>query len=212
MYKNAELDRMVEKDEWECKFNKVGESNRAYYSVSGDYIIVPAKHQFRKGVNPFVEGQEYYSTLIHEMAHSTGAENRLNREMKGGKSTKDYAKEELVAELTSAFICQRLGFDKKILQNNAAYLKGWLRALRNDPQEIVSSMRNVNAASEMILNKMEEQRKKIAELSEEKKQTSEAHQEAPVEHLHFKESATEEEIESIQDNKKFRLDETDRKN
>ena len=211
MYKNAELDRMVEKDEWECKFNKVGESNRAYYSVSGDYIIVPAKHQFRKGVNPFVEGQEYYSTLIHEMAHSTGAENRLNREMKGGKSTKDYAKEELVAELTSAFICQRLGFDKKILQNNAAYLKGWLRALRNDPQEIVSSMRNVNAASEMILNKMEEQRKKIAELSEEKKQTSEAHQEAPVEHLHFKESATEEEIESIQDNKKFRLDETDRK-
>ena len=116
-----------------------------------------------------------------------------------------------MAELTSAFICQRLGFDKKILQNNAAYLKGWLRALRNDPQEIVSSMRNVNAASEMILNKMEEQRKKIAELSEEKKQTSEAHQEAPVEHLHFKESATEEEIESIQDNKKFRLDETDRK-
>ena len=46
-------------------------------------------------MNPFVEGQEYYSTLIHEMAHSTGAENRLNREMKGGKSTKDYAKEEL---------------------------------------------------------------------------------------------------------------------
>ena len=163
-------------------------------------------------MNPFVEGQEYYSTLIHEMAHSTGAENRLNREMKGGKSTKDYAKEELVAELTSAFICQRLGFDKKILQNNAAYLKGWLRALRNDPQEIVSSMRNVNAASEMILNKMEEQRKKIAELSEEKKtnigSTSGG---SPVEHLHFKESATEEEIESIQDNKKFRLDETDRK-
>ena len=73
------------------------------------------------------DGEEYYSSLIHEMAHSTGHESRLNRLSPDGKFGGDeYAKEELVAELTAAMVGSALGFDSRIRDNNTAYLKSCL--------------------------------------------------------------------------------------
>lgn len=163
MYVNHELDRMVDKQEWDCPIESQIESNRAFYRPSVDIVVVPTKAQFRLGKEPFIEGQRYYSTLIHEMAHSTGAESRLNRDFSGKFGSKKYAKEELVAELTSGFITQKMGFDEKILINNAAYLKSWLGALRDDPKEIIDAMYKVNKASEMITNAIQEQKEKIAQ-------------------------------------------------
>lgn len=90
-------------------------------------IIVPRKDQFKISDTPeeiYKDGEEYYSSLIHEMAHSTGHENRLNRLNPDGKfGGSEYAKEELVAELTAAMVGSALGFDSRIRDNNTAYIK-----------------------------------------------------------------------------------------
>ena len=66
---------------------------------------------------------EYYSTMLHEMTHSTMTPERLNREMGGSFGDPKYAKEELVAELTAAMISHSMGFDSRITDNSAAYLE-----------------------------------------------------------------------------------------
>jgi hypothetical protein len=101
---------------------------------------------------------EYYSSALHEMAHSTGTESRLNR-VKGDRfGDPKYAKEELVAELTAANTGYALGFDKRILDNNAAYLDGWISVLKENPKFIVSVMADVNKASNMVLEAVDKQR------------------------------------------------------
>lgn len=106
---------------------------------------------------------EYYSSALHEMTHSTGTANRLNRE-KGTKfGDAKYAKEEMVAELTAAMVGNALGFDKRILNNNACYVDGWINAMRQKPKFIVSVMADVNKASKMILEKVDEQRIALGE-------------------------------------------------
>lgn len=99
-------------------------------------------------------GMEFYATLLHEMVHSTGTPERLNRNT--GKRFGDnlYAKEELVAELGAARVGQELGFDKRILDNNAAYLDGWISSLKQEPKFILSLMGDVDKASRMILEKL----------------------------------------------------------
>ena len=106
---------------------------------------------------------EFYSTVLHEMAHSTGAENRLNRNLKNKFNEPQYAKEELVAELTAANISNVLGFDKRILDNNAAYLDGWISVLKENPKFIVSVMADVNKASDMILREIDKQKISLGE-------------------------------------------------
>jgi antirestriction protein ArdC len=73
---------------------------------------------------------EYYSSIAHEMAHSTGVEKRLGRDMEGHFGDPKYAKEELVAELTAAMVGNTMGFDKRILDNNAKYVDGWMDTLK----------------------------------------------------------------------------------
>lgn len=156
MYDNKQLDTLLEKQTWLCPIEYRKPSDNAYYSPSADKIVVPMKSQFKRDNEDsyYRNGQEFYSTLLHEMVHSTGTEKRLNRNT--GKRFGDelYAKEELVAELGAARIGQELGFDKRILDNNAAYLDGWISSLKKEPKYVLSLMGDVDKASRMILDKI----------------------------------------------------------
>jgi antirestriction protein ArdC len=166
MYENKALDRLFEKQEWVCPIQYDKVSANAYYSPSRDIIVVPKKEQFNIGKDKdeiYKDGMEYYSSALHEMAHSTGTESRLNR-VKGDRfGDPKYAKEELVAELTAANTGYALGFDKRILDNNAAYLDGWISVLKENPKFIVSVMADVNKASNMVLEAVDKQRIALGE-------------------------------------------------
>ena len=160
MYVSKELDAMIDKQAWVCKINTV-EGAGAFYSQSKDEITVPMKAQFKIHDTPeetYKDGMEYYSSIVHEMAHSTGVEKRLGRDMEGHFGDPKYAKEELVAELTAAMVGNSMGFDKRILDNNAKYVDGWMDTLKKEPRFILSVMADVNKASHMILDHVDAQR------------------------------------------------------
>lgn len=160
MYINDALDRMFKEKAWHCDIRYNKPSSRAFYVPSQDFIVLPMKEQFNIGKTTeevYRDGMEYYSTALHEMAHSTGHESRLNRQF-GAKRTDGYAHEELIAEMTAALVGSTMGFDKKILENNANYLKGWLENLKRNPESITTIMSDVGKASDMIIEKIDEQR------------------------------------------------------
>ena len=160
MYINDALDRMFKEKAWHCDIRYNKPSSRAFYVPSQDFIVLPMKEQFNIGKTAeevYRDGMEYYSTALHEMGHSTGHESRLNRQF-GAKRTDGYAHEELIAEMTAALVGSTMGFDKKILENNANYLKGWLENLKRNPESITTIMSDVGKASDMIIEKIDEQR------------------------------------------------------
>lgn len=167
MYVNKAIDRMMEKQEWVCKIQYDKEEKGAYYNPAKDIVVLPTKAQFR--IHPddpeecFKDGQEYYGTALHEMAHSTGHPSRLDRLKPAVFGSPEYAKEELVAELTSAMVGNTLGFDRRISDNNVAYLQNWTSALRKEPKFIVSVMADVNKASRIIIENIDKQRIALGE-------------------------------------------------
>ena len=166
MYENRAMDRMFNRQEWVCRIQADSLADGAFYSPSRDLIVLPKKEQFNIGQNAeevFKDGMEYYSSALHEMTHSTGTASRLNREKGVRFGDPKYAKEELVAELTAAMVGNTLGFDKRIRDNNVAYCAGWIKALHEDPKFIVSVMADVNKASKMILEKIDEQKLALGE-------------------------------------------------
>lgn len=124
-------------------------TNKAFYSPSLDYIQVPCKEQYQ-------HIEEFYSTLFHEMTHSTGHKVRLDREdvkdcMYFG--SENYSKEELCAELGSAFLINKLGIESsKSFNNSTAYIQSWLRVLKNDKKFIISASSRAEKAVKYILN------------------------------------------------------------
>lgn len=166
MYKNAALDRMFEHQEWLCKIHCDKPSAGAFFNPTHDFIVIPQKDQFKIGKTEsdiYKDGMEYYSTALHEMTHSTGTAERLNRNMEGRYGDPKYAKEELVAELSAAMVGNTMGFDKRITDNSAAYIDGWLHTLREEPRFIMSVMADVNKASNLILEKIDEQKLALGE-------------------------------------------------
>lgn len=167
MYVNKAIDRMMEKQEWVCKIQYDKEEKGAYYNPAKDIVVLPTKAQFR--IHPddpeecFKDGQEYYGTALHEMAHSTGHPSRLDRLKPATFGSPEYAKEELVAELTSAMVGNTLGFDRRISDNNVAYLQNWTSALRKEPKFIVSVLADVNKASRIIIENIDKQRIALGE-------------------------------------------------
>ncbi len=160
MYVNEALDRMFEQKAWHANIQYDKPADQAFYRPSTDTIVLPMKEQFKLGKTPeevYHDGMEYYSTALHEMAHSTGHESRLDRKF-GTQGTDNYAHEELIAEMTSALVGSTMGFDRKILENNANYLSGWLSRLRDKPETITTIMTDVGKASDMIIEKVDEQR------------------------------------------------------
>ena len=122
---------------------------QAYYSPLLDYISIPALCEYK---NP----EEYYSTQFHELAHSTGHSDRLNRSgitqlTRFGSHT--YSKEELVAEMAAAMLCGIAGIANKTLDNSAAYIKSWHRKLKEDPKLIIFAAAQGQKAADYILGR-----------------------------------------------------------
>ena len=166
MYAHQALDRMIQEQSWLCPIQADRRENGAYYSPSRDIVVLPMKAQFNTGNSPeeiYRDGMEFYSTMLHEMTHSTMTPERLNREMGGKFGDPKYAKEELVAELTAAMISHSMGFDSKITDNSAAYLDSWISVLKKEPKFIVSIMADVNKASDLILDHVDKQRLALGE-------------------------------------------------
>ena len=124
-------------------------SNRAYYAPAMDYVQVPTMEQFPKA-------EEYYTTLFHEMTHSTGHTSRLNRFTGAAKAaafgSEEYSKEELIAEIGAAALVNRCGIETRhSFRNSAAYLQSWIKALRNDNTLIIGAAGKAEKAVAYIL-------------------------------------------------------------
>lgn len=125
--------------------------DRAFYSPMRDFIQLPLFEQFK-------DANEYYSTAFHESVHSTMSASRCNRaEERKDKlvafGSEDYSKEELVAELGSATIMNMLGIEtRKSFRNSSAYIRSWLKVLKNDVRFIVSASSKAEKAVNYILN------------------------------------------------------------
>lgn len=128
-------------------------TDEAFYSPMKDYIQVPCKEQYK-------DVMEFYSTLFHEMVHSTGHRDRLGRLDCGTKvagfGSEEYSKEELIAEIGSAFLMNHIGIETaKTFKNSAAYIQNWLSVLRNDNKFIVSASGKAEKAMKYILGDIE---------------------------------------------------------
>ena len=154
MFKFEPLDIMISEDRWVCPICPE-EGDRACYSPSIDKITVPLKEQFQ-------DGESFYGTLLHEMAHSTGHESRLNR-LKTGFTfgDPDYAREELVAELTKAITCQRYNIDCHLKEDTLPYLKSWLKAIHEKPEFIKTVLNDVKHATGLITYNVDEHQVKM---------------------------------------------------
>lgn len=131
------------------KINLIHKKNESYYSVKYDYINIPEITNFRTA-----EG--YYSVLAHESVHSTGAEKRLNRFNSRDRDdlfgSQKYSREELVAEMGSAFLLNHLGIDSgSTIKQNAAYIQNWLETLKNDTNMVVVAATRAEKAVQYIL-------------------------------------------------------------
>jgi antirestriction protein ArdC len=120
--------------------------DKAYYMPLTDSIHLPTR-------NSFDSSGEYYSTLYHELTHSTGHQSRLNRPtltevVPFGSET--YSKEELVAEFGAAFLCAHAGIENTV-NNSAAYINGWLRKLQSDPKLAILAASQGQKAADYIL-------------------------------------------------------------
>lgn len=126
----------------------VTESDAAYYSPARDEVVVPKLSQF-------ISTGEAYSTWLHELSHSTGHVSRLNRiHDNAAFGSEIYSKEELTAELGSAFLMAHCGLETPdTFNNSAAYINGWLQALRNDRRLVVSAAGAAEKAVKYILGK-----------------------------------------------------------
>ena len=124
-------------------------TNKAFYSPALDYINVPCKEQY-------TNANEFYSTLFHEMVHSTGHKTRLDRfanDEKVAFGSESYSKEELVAELGSTMMLNQIGIETpQTFKNSAAYVQNWLQVLRNDNKFIVSAASKAEKAVNFILD------------------------------------------------------------
>ena len=121
---------------------------RACYSPALDLVRVPELFRYE-------QAEEYYSTFFHELAHATGHESRLNREgITGNHFFGDlvYSREELVAEMTAAFLCGHIGIATATLQNSAAYIQSWIKVLRGDKRLAITAAAQAQKAADYILN------------------------------------------------------------
>ncbi len=145
MFSYPLLDNMIENRDWVCPI-KLQVSDRAYYSLTDDEICLPLKKQF-------LSGEGFYGTMLHEMTHSIGIETRLNRKM-GKRDTPGYAREELVAELSSALLGYYMGLGTGIKEENASYLKYWVGQLDAEPDFLMDVLGDVVKAVNFIMDKI----------------------------------------------------------
>ncbi|MCW5943047.1 MAG: DUF1738 domain-containing protein [Fimbriimonadaceae bacterium] len=122
-------------------------ADRAWYRPPSDLVGIPHEEAFES-----LDAR--YATLYHELAHATGHERRLNRPAVTRRAefgSCDYGREELVAELASAFLCAAVGLDNSLQDNAAAYVGSWLEAIREDPRAVVVASGQAQRAADRIL-------------------------------------------------------------
>ena len=124
----------------DARFERGGE--HAYYHTGDDCIRVPDQTSFFEPIN-------FYRTALHELTHWTGAKHRLNRDFTGRFGSEAYAREELVAEMGSAFLCASLGIVPTV--RHADYIGNWLQILKNDSRAIVSAASHASKATDFLL-------------------------------------------------------------
>jgi antirestriction protein ArdC len=125
------------------------EGNRAVYSPMLDSITLPPKEAF-------TSSEAFYNVLYHELAHSSGHSNRLNRKGITDPSyfgSHDYSQEELVAEFGASMLCGVSGIEQSIIENSAAYIQGWLKVLKNDKKLLVLAAAQGQKSADYILGK-----------------------------------------------------------
>jgi len=128
---------------------KMEQSSKEWYRPSTDTVEMPSKSLFSSI-------EEYYSTLFHELTHSTGHASRIGREGIKQLNTfgsESYSREELIAEMGAAMLCGVTGIDQATIQNSAAYLKTWIERLKSDSKLLVSAASAAQKASDYILRK-----------------------------------------------------------
>ncbi|PLX10730.1 MAG: hypothetical protein C0594_04470 [Marinilabiliales bacterium] len=155
-YEIPELDKLseIERDELaDMIVNNTGinisyeAQNEAYYSPSKDRIYMPLPKQF-------VSKEAFYSCLFHELSHSVGHESRLNRPLNNRYASSEYGFEELVSELSSAYIMAYLGYESRIT-DNVDYINNWLSVMENDKKFVVQASSQAQAAADYILQTAE---------------------------------------------------------
>lgn len=123
--------------------------NRAAYMPLLDTILMPR-------MDTFISSEEYYSTIFHELVHSTGASHRLDRQLSVDFPAR-YSKEELIAEVGAGFLCAMAGIENKTLDNSASYLNAWIEILKADHRIIVSAASHAQKAVDYITKQKEVQ-------------------------------------------------------
>jgi antirestriction protein ArdC len=116
----------------------------AYYAPGPDHVQMP-------NFAAFLEAEDYYATLLHELTHWTGHASRLNREFGLRADDDRYAREELVAELGAAFLCADLGISLRPRHDHASYLAGWLGVLKMDHRAIFAAAAHAQRACDLLL-------------------------------------------------------------
>lgn len=141
------------------------EGTRAYYSPSADMVTLPPEASFD---DPY----SYISTFLHECGHATGHPDRLNRHIENHFGSEDYAREELRAEIASAFVSQELGLEmsQKALNEHfdlhKAYIQSWIKVLEKDPQELFAAIKDASGIANYLMEKGEF----LQNITEEKRQ------------------------------------------
>ena len=120
--------------------------DQAYYVPALDFIQVPPQPAFKEPIN-------YYRTCFHELGHWTGHASRLDRRIMNATGSKDYAREELVAEMSAAFVCATLGIEPTVC--HADYIGGWLAVLKEDNRAIFRAASLASKAASFILGEAE---------------------------------------------------------
>jgi antirestriction protein ArdC len=117
--------------------------NRAFYVPGADFIQVPPPSAFFEPIN-------FHRTVCHELGHWSGAAHRLNRDLSGEFGSSSYAREELIAEITGAFVCAALSIVPTV--RHADYLGSWLEVLREDNRAIIRAASAASKAADYLLN------------------------------------------------------------
>lgn len=148
--------------------------DRAFYQPGDDSVTLPKMAQFRSVY-------DYMSVFLHESGHATGHESRLNRDLSGGFGSEKYAREELRAEIASAFTSQELGLGEMTaahMDNHKAYIQSWIKVLEKEPQELFSAIRDAEKISDYLIEKGEffPEKQQRAELDMQKQQYVTEHQ------------------------------------
>lgn len=124
--------------------------DRAFYSPGADFIAMPDADAF-KATSTRTATESYYGVLFHELTHWTGADKRLARVFGKRFGDEAYAAGELVAEMSAAFLCARVGISAEFREDHARYVASWLKALKNDKRAIFTAAARASDASDYIL-------------------------------------------------------------